>query len=490
MITPRVQDVARTAAATALALLLALAWPLFATTAKAQEADGAAKGLGGYTVTSSGAPFSMLFYEPVFPIPVDPGEPHAEGTLSYTSSKVETGPATRAVASSTWPGPALGDGFKSVCDCDEEWFVKAEARTPGGEEEAEQQIPQLGAGMYATAKGFEAVGRAGSGESPNEEGVAFGNMRSRSASVVEGGVTKATTVAVAKGVKLAAGVISIESVQTTLEATSDGKRATSKGQTKVNGLVIGGQGYVVDEKGLQPVADDKPEESVLPLPKPKEIPGAEDVRKNLGIQVELAPHKVTKTGADVTRSAGGLRITVDTSILKNKIPLYELIPPELAGELAPLLVLAPKIEYVLGRGAVRAAATEPLTLDFPALEPVAPPPPPADTSVGAVGPAPDLGDTGATAPLEDFGAAAADPGIAAEQPLAAGEAPQAASVELPALFGGLPPGLVAAGMVLAALGGRALAGLTGAAMGAGGGALCEQGLRRKAPDLRSMIGRS
>lgn len=487
MITPRVHDATRAAAAFALALLLALAWPLVPLTAQAQEAADEDEGLGGYTVTSSAAPFSMLFYEPVFPVPVDPGEPHAEGTLSYTSSRVETGPSTRAVASSTWPGPAVGDGFATICECDEEWFVKAEARTPGGEEEAEQEIPELGAGMKAVARDFQAVARAGSGESPNEEGVAFGNMRSRSASVVEGGVTTATTVAVAKGVKLAAGVISIESVQTTLEATSNGKRASSKGQTKVNGLVIGGQGYTVDEKGLQPVADEEPGDAVLPVPKPKEIPGADEIRKNLGIEVNLVEHRETKEGADVTRRAGGLRITIDTAVLKDKVPLYDLVPPDIAGELAPLLVLAPKIEYILGRGAVRAAATEPIDLDFPALDdPVAPPPP--DAGAGGA-PADDgFADTaGEDAALSDDFAAGGEEGpTTVDEPLAAGEQqPQAASAELPALFAGLPPGLVAVGIVLAALGGRALAGFTGAAMGGAGGALCEQGAPRKVPDLRS-----
>ena len=483
MNTPRVFDAGRTAAAFALALLLAIALPLLPLTAQAQESGGEAEGLGGYTVTGSAAPVSMLIYEPVFPIPVDPGEPSAEATMSYTSSALETGPKTRAVASSTWPGPALGDGFKSVCECEEEWFVKAEARRPGGEEEAEQQIPELNAGMHAIVSEFEALARAGSGQSPNEDGLSFGNVRSRSESVVKGGVTTATSVASAKDVKLAGGVIAIESVVTTLEATSNGKRASSTGQTKVNGLTIGGQGYTVDEKGLQPVAEEKPEESVLPLPKPKEVPGADEIRKNLGIEVNLVEHEETKQGSDVARRAGGLRVTIDTAVLKEKIPLYDLVPPDVAGRIAPLLVFGPKIEYILGRGAVRAAATEPINLDFPELGDVAPPPPPA-----GAGAAPDMPDTASedVALSGGLGAGAAEPATAADQPLAAGEPqPQAASAALPPLFGGLPPGLVAVGMVLAALGGRALAGFTGAAMGGAGGALCEAGAPRKTPDLRS-----
>lgn len=482
MIIPTALDVTRIAAAVSLALLLALALP-FTLSAQAQEGGDQAEGLGGYTAASSGAPVSMLFYEPVFPVPVDPGDPHAEGTLSYTSSRVETGPNTRAVASSTWPGPAVGDGFATICECDEEWFVKAEARTPGGDEEAEQQIPGLEAGMKASAQEFTATARAGSGESPSEEGLAFANLRSRSTSTVEDGVVISSIVATAKGLQLAGGVIGIDSVRTTLEATSDGNRATSKGQTKVNGLVIGGHGYVVDEKGLQPVADDESGESVLPAPKPAEAPGAKEIRENLGIEVNLVEHTETKEQGDVRRRAGGLRITIDTAVLKENVPLYDIVPPDIAGELAPLLVLAPKIEYILGRAAVRAAASEPIDLDFPELDTAPPPLEPGEPEMGLDDPGFD--DSPQDAVLsDDFGAVEdADGGV--EEPIAAGEQTEAASAELPAFFGGLPPGLVGVGMALAALGGKGLAGFTGAAMGGAGGGMCNQGVPRKVPDLRS-----
>jgi hypothetical protein len=485
VISSRVTDPTRVAAAVMTALLLAIAWPL---AARAAEGDPA-EGLGGYTATASGAPISMLFYEPVFPIPVDPGEPSAEGSLSYTSSSLETGPKTRAVASSTWPGPALGDGFKSVCECEEEWFVKAEARRPGGEEEAEQQIPELNAGMEAFAQEFEAIARAGSGESPQEDGIAVGNVRSRSASRVAKGVTIATSNASVEDIALLGGVITVGSVSTTLEATSDGRKAASDGQTKVNGLTIGGQGYVIDQEGLRPVAEEKPEEPVLPLPKPAEMPGAEEMRKELGIEVALAPQTQTKSGADVTRKAGGLRITIDTAVLKSRIPLYELVPPDIAGRIAPLLVFAPKIEYVLGRAAVRAAATPPITIPELGDIPVAPP---AVEGQGEGLASSDGGfaDTAAEdAALPEIAPADAGAG-GVDQPLAAGEQPQAASAELPPFFGGLPPPLVAAGIIVAALAGRALAGFTSLAMGGAGGALCSTGAPRKIPDLRSLTGRS
>jgi hypothetical protein len=485
---PSASDAIRIAAALALSLLIAMLLPF---TAGAAEDDATrTEGLGGYSSAASAAPASILFYEPVFPIPVDPGQPSAEGTLSYTSSQLETGPSSRAVASSTWPGPAVGDGFATICDCDQEWFVKAEARDPGGKEEAAQEVPELHSGMQASAKGLDAVAKAGSGESPNPEGMAFGSVRSRSESTVEKGAVVTRTLSSAKDVAIGGGVITIESVTTTMEATSNGKKAVSDGTTKVNGLVIAGQGYTIDENGLQPVAEEKPEESVLPLPQPKEAPGAEELRKELGIEVELAQHKQSKAGpADVSRTAGGLRISIKTAVLKDRLPLYESVPEDLAGQLAPLLVLAPQIDYVFGRGAVRAAANPPLTIDLPTLEP---PAPPADAPAGLASGDTSFPDTAAedTALPEIAAADTAGAVGPVEQPLAAPEQAQPASSQLPALFGGLPPGLVAAGIAIAAVGGRALAGFTGAAMGGAGGAFCDRGALRKVPDLRSGGARS
>ena len=517
----RVHDTRRIAAAFSLALLIALTLPFGAGAAEKVRTD--AGKLPGYTATSTAAPLSMLLYEPVAPVPVEPGEPHGEGSLSYTSAALETGPIARAVASSFWPGAAVGDGFATLCDqitndkrnpnrqeCKEEYAVKADARYPSSKqfpEEEKQQVDPVGAGMYASALGLDVLSRASSAESPSEEAMGLGNARSQSETTVERNTAISTTVSSVENVALGGGVITIDSVKTTLEATSDAKKGTTQGETKVNGLVIGGQGYVIDEKGLRPVEGDKAKDPVAPLPT---MPGSKEMSKQLGIEITLAEHEKDIAGADASRSAGGLRISIRTQVLKEAVtenlPIDDILGElpkefdELKANLAALRALAPQVDFVFARGAVRAAGAEEIEFDFPPLkgpEPLLPPEPPAPPAEPPVssGGTPDLGtgstppDTGGSAPAPDLapGSGAAPAGrAAAPQPVAAPAPPvQPAGARVPDFFGGLPPGLVAAGLALAGLGGRGLAGLSGMAMGGGGGGLCDRGLRRTVPNLRA-----
>ena len=520
MSSPRALDPRRIAAAFSLALLLALMMPPVAGAAAKVRTDPGK--LPGYTATATGSPLSMLLYEEVIPVPVDPGEPHGEGSLSYSRSKLETGPVSRGVASSFWPGAAVGDGFATLCDqvtnrpenpegqeCEEEYRVKADARWPASKQfpkEDSEQIKELGAGMFASALGLDTFARASSSESPNEEALGLGNARSRSDTTVLKNEVVATTVASAEDVKIGGGVISIDSVKTELLASSDAKKGKTSGVTKVNGLVIGGQGYTIDEKGLRPIQGGKPGEGTGKFPA---MPGAGEMNKQLGIQVELLKHKETVTKeADATRSAGGLRISIRTEVLKkaltDNIPVDDVLgqlPEEtdpITIQLAALFSLAPQIDFIFGRGTVRAAGSEGNDFNFPPLPTLEEPPPlepPAETTGGTAGtpavstdtaptgggggsaPAPDL------APADNGGGGPAVP--SAQEPVAAGEAQLAAAPELPDFFGGLPPGMVAVGLGLAALGGKALAGLTGAAMAGVSGALCDRGALRKIPNLRS-----
>ena len=501
MSSPRAHDHTRVAAVFALALLLALMAPFSARAAEggaAPEVRTDPGDLPGYTIEGEGAPLSMLLYEPVIPVPVDPGEPHGEGSLSFTSTTLETGPQARAVASSIWPGPAVGDGFSTICECPENWRVKSESTYPSKNPTAAQEAGPTGAGMVTSALGLDVFSRATSSVSPNEEALAFGNVHSRTDSTVLRNTAIAKTVASAEDVSIGGGVIQIKSVRTYLEATSNAKKGLTDGVTEVSGLVIGGQGYTIDQNGLQPVEGEKAGDPVVELP---EMPGAAEMRKQLGIDIELAKHTEEVTGADATRSAGGLRISINTLVLKSAItenvPVDDILGElpdqfdELKANLAALRALAPQVDFVFGRGEVRAAGVEGIDLDFdlggPLLPPAAPPagttaPPPAlDTGtaapVGASAPAPSV------APL---GGAGGGPVVPSAQPLAApAVAGTQVAAELPDFFGGLPPGLVATGLVLAALGGRALAGFTGVAMSGVGGAICDRGARRAIPNLRT-----
>jgi hypothetical protein len=479
--------------ATAVALFALMALPLGAVAQEEQGADPAGsasdpEGMGGYNVNASGAPVSMLVYEPVFPIPVDPGEPHMEGTLSYTATRLANGPQARALSSSIWPGTAFGDGFATICECDEDWFVRADARYPDGEQEVEQALP-TGGGMRAAANGVDVVSTAQAGESPNEEAMVYGDMRSRSTSTVEDAVAIATADSRVQEISLLGGVITIESVRTKLTATSDMASAATEGRTKIDGLVIGGYGYAVDEDGLRPVEEDEPQEGIVPLPS-EEAPGEAELSEHLGIEVELVPHEEEITDADARRKAGGLRVSIDTATIKDSAQWNDIVgalPPELAVHFAAVLALGPQIDFVFGRAEVHAAATEPIDLDFD-LDDL------GDLAMDDA----DMGDLAAGDAAFDEGgfdepmAADVENGFGDEggdvaSPEVAGEGKaMEAGAGLPDLFGGLPASIVALGLVLAAGAAYGLTTVSAMAMSGAGGPSCDAGAAKRIPNLRAL----
>lgn len=499
MSSPRALNPKGVAAAFAVSLLIALTLPFRATAAEAPQVRTDPGDLPGYTVESQASPLSMLMYEPVIPVPVDPGEPHGEGSLSYTSSKLETGPQGRAVASSIWPGPAIGDGFSTICECEEQWRVKSESTYPGKNTTNAQEAGPTGAGMRTSALGLDVFSRASSSQSPQEDAMGFGNVHSFSNSTVRQNKAIANVVSSAEDVSIGGGIIQFKSVKTVLQATSDGKRGGTTGATEVNGLVIGGQGYVVDSQGIRPVEDGSAGDSAAPLP---EMPGAEQMRNQLGIEVEVAKHEAEIVGADATRSAGGMRISITTSVLKNALEdnapiddIFGQLPDELRANLAALRALAPQVDYIFARGTVHAVGAQELDFGFGGpLPPIPPPAPPATGGSTGIAPPPDLGSpaipgtpgtSGVPAPGIAPAPGAGGPVVPSAQPVAAPAALTPAAAEVPDFFGGLPPGLVIGALGLAALGGRGLAGLTGAAMSGVSGALCDRGALRKIPDLRA-----
>lgn len=447
--------------------------------------------LGGFTSEAEGSPFSILFFEESVPIPTDPGDPQMETTTSYSLARLATGPTSRATASSTWPGPAFGDGFPTICSCDQEWFVKADARYPETPHTADQSAPGAGSGMQARALGLDVLARAESSQSPNEENAGYGSVSSVStATVPEDEAVIVTHVdAAAEDVSLMGGIVTIDSVRTILEARSDGENATTSGSTEVSGLTIGGQGYTVDEDGARPVQDDEPGDGAPPVGSP----GGDDVREALGIEVILAGHEETVNGADAERQAGGFTVIVDSKVMKEAltgpIPINDVIsnlPPDIYVQLLGFLALGPEIHYVFGRGSVRSAASPPFVLpDLPApppppAAPVEPPPadpaPPAPVASGFFNPPPP--QTGVFEPPTPAEPApeVAPPADGAPQVLGAGPIP---------LGSGVPPATYVLWLALVALAAYTLPYLTDRAMGGMTSPFCDRGAPKRVPDLRT-----
>lgn len=229
----------------------------------------AAPGLGGFSVRAQAAPVTVQLWEPVLPTPT---EPQGELSFSYTRSTMDTGPSTRALASSLWPGETLGEGLGTVIGQeDAEYPIKIVASYPGGESEASQEAAP-GVGMNANAAESRATARAqlkASAGDDEPDGELVATARSMSSTSEVSRTTSAVSAladAAAGDLALLGGLIMVEGVRLRSTATSDGAKGTTGGTVSVTGLRIADQQVRLGENGLGTGEDQDTEIPDQPAP--------------------------------------------------------------------------------------------------------------------------------------------------------------------------------------------------------------------------------
>lgn len=411
----------------ALVLLLLLLSP-----APARAAD-----IGGFTLSARAAPVSVLLHTDLIPVPA---EPQGEAHLSYTRTELGSGPIGRSLASSLWPGAAVGTGLPQLLGF--AYPVQANAAHPGGP--ADQSQP----GMRAAAGAAKAESHAGA-----EQEVPFlltaDGLSSSSVSTVGAAEAKSTAVTSAHTISVLAGLVVLSGVKFESVAVSDGSKGSGTSTFSVAEFTVLNQKFPVK-------APDAPPDGLLKALEP------------LGITLTWPTSSTQLEGAQAISASRGLTLTVDVLALRTKLGiggiLDGVLAPLLPTELAPLLTPLRKMVVIVGdtEAVANASASAPLT------------PPDAPAPPAPVPPA--LGD----APPPALGAVPPVAGVAPPKvvtPVASARTRPRSLLDFP----GVPALLVLTGLGVAAAGAFGMKSFGTFLLG---GAPCPSGHPTGVPDLR------
>jgi uncharacterized membrane protein YgcG len=327
--------------------------------------------------------------------------------------------------------------------------------------------------------------------------------RSQCSTTVTGNQAVASAESDAGKLMILGGLIEFDGLKVTAKTTSDGTKGTASGVVDYGSMSVAGVTFGITSDGIQtpfgtialPQLPDAMNQILAPLGISITMPAATDLSKDA--QGEMFSH--------------GMRITIDTAVLKKLLPftpvlkqLIAQVPPSLTSQLPPQLSqiigilpdLQPRIVMTIGSAKSQAVASAPIDVSAAggvAGGPTSQPSSSAPTS-SAVAPAAN-GSTGGSSSSggtsggdssggsSSGGAAAAGGTAATGGSLAPPSGPPVASdVVAPAAFGGLPGQLTVGAFVVACLAAWALRKYSSLLFG--GGAGCELGHTTGVPDLR------
>jgi len=382
------------------------------TSTDSSSSIGGGASFGGFALQSSGEGMTFTYNSPGL-IPGTPS-PLFAASLPESMTNMDSGPSGYALASLVYPGPLVADlpsvlALGGVPNANQipSYPVRSQAFYPAGPTDASQDLGTGREQVTAAEKTSHAQTVYGAMQLPPL--MSAGSVVSTSDSEVADDQVVTRTRVELSNVDIALGVIHMDSIVTDLVATSNGTDAATDGTTTVSGVKVLGHPSTIDATGvhLEPealrsspstttTATTSPLDPLTQAVQPAVDPlnklltdtlgsANEDINTLLsqaGISVQLIQPNEVKKGADASRLASGVLVTITyngstepvLSNILNLIPV-ESLPSQGVGPIPfsspQSIVVALKATHVesigFAAGSVHAAAAPPYTFPSSSL---------------------------------------------------------------------------------------------------------------------------
>jgi hypothetical protein len=338
---------------------------------------GADNNLGGFTVNALAESISVQYEQPNFPVPANPSLEFDEG---YAASSDNYGPTGSATASTLYPGQVVANAGPQLAllvpgvplPPAPTWPLQAVSDFPQKPNSASTDMPGLNMdaqsstdGNTATATlGNDAATAGSTGGNPTQQAPSgSGNLLAGSNALLGvGGLSanssaqapsiKATADATATvgGISMLGGFISIGSITSTADASSDGTTGKVTGSTQVQNVSIAGEQVSITADGIQ-APSGKPLGS---LP----VSALNTLLKELGITIAVTNTTDKVSGPSARRELDGLEIQVNLNTLDTAANKFaSLLPAKLISQLPFAIPNEQLITFYFGRVQVSSTAS-------------------------------------------------------------------------------------------------------------------------------------
>lgn len=338
---------------------------------------GADNSLGGFTVNALAESISVQYEQPNFPIPANPSLEFDEG---YAASTDNFGPTGSATASSLYPGQVVANAGPELAllvpgvplPPAPVWPIQAVSDYPQKPNSSSTDMPGVNMdaqsstdGNTATATlGNDAATSGSNGGDPTQQAPSgTGNLLAGSNAILGvGGLSAnassqapsikadATATATVGGISMLDGFISIGSITSTADASSDGTSGKVTGSTQIQNVSIAGEQVSITADGIQ-APSGKP---LAAIP----VSALNTLLKELGITIAVTNTTDKVSGPSASRELDGLEVQVNLDTLDTAANKFaSLLPAKLVSQLPFAIPNEQLITFYFGRVQVSSTAS-------------------------------------------------------------------------------------------------------------------------------------